>query len=73
MVLRIRGVNPRRRIIRQASACVTGWSERTVAVWPRAGAEQPALAVLGDAGRIDVSTQGFGKRMTARHVPKSEG
>ena len=31
------------------------------------GAEQPALAVLSDPGRIDVSTQGLGERVMARH------
>ena len=33
----------------------------------RRSAEQPALAVLGDAGRIDVGAQRFGKRMMTRH------
>jgi len=41
----------RRRIMRQASG----------------GAEQPTLAVLGDAGRIDVGAQRLGKRVMARH------
>jgi hypothetical protein len=34
---------------------------------PTRGAEQPALAVLGDAGRIDVSAQGLDKRVMTRH------
>jgi hypothetical protein len=34
----------------------------------RAGAEQPALAVLGDARGGDFGVQRFGKRMMARHL-----
>jgi hypothetical protein len=41
-------------------------SDSVSALWPR-GAEKPALAVLGDAGRIDVGAQGLGERVMARH------
>ena len=34
---------------------------------PRAGAKQPALAVLGDAGGIDVGAQRLGEHVMARH------
>ena len=57
----------RRRIMRQASDWSIGWSVSTVALCPRAGAEQPALAVLGDAGGGDVGVQRLGERVMARH------
>jgi long-chain acyl-CoA synthetase len=50
------GVGLRHRLLGQHGGAVS-----------RAGAEQPALAVLGDAGG-DVSVQRFGERMMARHL-----
>ena len=44
-----------------------GCSDNTVALCPRDCAEQPALAVLGDAGGGDVGVQRLGERMMAGH------
>ena len=57
----------RRPIMRQASGWVIGFSGKHFAVVLPRGAEQPALAVFGDAGRVDISVQGFGQRVMARH------
>jgi hypothetical protein len=35
---------------------------------PAAGAEQPALAILGKAGRVDVGAQSLGERVVTRHA-----
>jgi len=43
------------------------WSTALCRVTPR-GAEQPALAVFRDAGRINVRVERFGERVVARHV-----
>ena len=53
--------------MRQASGWFIGCSDSTVRVVPAAGAEQPALAVLGDAGGVDVGVQRLGERVMARH------
>jgi hypothetical protein len=51
----------------QASDWFIARSDSVSALWPRAERNQPALAVLGDAGRINVSAQGLGERVMARH------
>ena len=57
----------RRRIIRQASGWLMGCSDSDRGDMPAAGAEQKALAVLGDAGGVDIGAQRLGKGMVARH------
>ena len=53
--------------MRQASDWVIGCSDSAVRVVPARRAEQEALAVLGDAGGVDIGAQRLGKRVMARH------
>ena len=56
----------RRRIRRQASAWAIGCFGQHRRVVSRAGAKQPALAVLSDASGIDVGAQHLGEGVMAR-------
>jgi hypothetical protein len=57
----------RRRIMHQASDWVHGELGQPIGFVPTCGAEQPALAIVGDAGRVDEGAQRFGERVMARH------
>src|ERR1700736_3190588 len=57
----------RRRIMRQASGWLIGLSDKALPFVAARGAEQPALAVPGEASRVDVGAQGLGERVMARH------
>src|SRR4051812_42251793 len=57
----------RRRIMDQASDWFMASSDSVSAFCPRAVRDSHPLAVLGNAGGVDVGAQRFGKGMMARH------
>jgi len=51
--------------MRQASAWLIGWSDKVLAFQPLAVGEQPAFALLRNAGRFDVRVQLVGQFVVA--------
>jgi hypothetical protein len=57
----------RRQIIRQASGWLIGLSDKALPLCTRGSAEQPALAVLDNAGGVDIGAQRLAEGVMARY------